>query len=73
MPAVRYSLSLSPDGAVLTMLRRDGKGTYWIGSPPFAALRAGPVWFVAVNGTMFGLRLKGDSLVLMSKPVPPVS
>ncbi len=70
--AVDYAVVVE-DGPVpesLCLLRRDNGGTIWVTHRSKAEM-AELQWFLAVNGTLYGMRMEGDSLVFYSKPVPP--
>lgn len=74
-PYVEYAV-LYEDGGVLppsvALLRLDHEGTYWLTHKETKELKW-IFWFLAVDGTMYGMRLEGMDLVFHSKPVPPVS
>lgn len=62
---------LYEDGAVLPeaagLLRKDDAGDFWVTyAPPEGS---GIHWFLAVDGTMFGLRLERPELAFYSQPV----
>lgn len=68
---VVYS-ALYEDGALFPraagLLRRDRDGRFWV-TYRRAQHMAGVYWFLAVNGTMYGLRIERGDLVFYSKPV----
>lgn len=74
LTAVRYSIvrdrgegGRSPS---ITLLRRDGGGRLYFAHHSDAEL-AKIVWFVAIDGRLYGMKLDGPALSIYSKPVPP--
>jgi hypothetical protein len=71
--AVLYEDGASGVPASLSLLREDRDGTLYVTFSKLSDLQTKLKWFLAVNGTMFGMKVEGDSLVFYSQPVPAVS
>lgn len=69
---VRYAV-LHRDGrdspASECLLRRDARGNYFVASYSPADARKATIWVVAVDGVLYGMRLRGPELIFVSKPL----
>jgi hypothetical protein len=70
--AVLYEDGASGVPASLSLLREDRDGTLYVTFNKLSDLQARMKWFLAVNGTMFAMKVEGSSLVFYSQPVPDV-
>lgn len=71
--AVTYSVfrnlaPLSEEEGTVT-LRRDSDGLYYYSVTPDSLVAAAPRWLLAVNGVLYGLRVRDASLLFVSKPI----
>lgn len=73
VPAVDYAVLVQGSAAdpdAVGLLRRDGSGNFFVAYRTRAEM-AGINWFVAVNGTLYGMRPEKGLLIVYSKPLPP--
>lgn len=62
----------SPIPISVSLLREDRQGRLWITDGRYDRIK-NIHWFLAINGTLYGMRREGLLLVFYTKPVPPVS